>query len=226
MTIDLTGRYDTPEYLRGGRAAWTLDRSTAPVRAVVLHHSGGWYGAALTPTTSEALEVVQLDALAVEHRARFGAGPGYHYAAFPSGRLYAVGKWGTHRAHTAGRNPATRERWNVDAVGVCAFGDYSAAAPSDALVGALREAVEEARRLAGAPLPVHPHGDTPTVDAVGVPFAQATACPGDRLLARLREIEASAPPGAGSPAALRAELEAARARIDAALALVASGALV
>ena len=144
-TIDLTERYDRERYLAGGRRAWTLDRSAKPVRAIVVHHSAGFYGPRLGLAATGDEELVQLDALAADHHARFGVGPGYHYVAFPSGRLYAVGKAGTHRAHTKGRNPASGERWNVEAIGVCAMGDYEAGEPSAPLLAALTEAVGEIR---------------------------------------------------------------------------------
>ena len=175
--------------MRGGPGAWTLSRAEFPVRAVILHHTGGWYGARLAPDAEAAQEVAQLDALARDHRQRFGIGPGYHYVAFPSGRLYAVGKWGTHRAHTKGRNPETGNPWNRDAIGVVAMGDYERTRPALPLLDALRGAVAEVRRLArGERLPVHAHGLTPTVDGAGGPFPQATACPGRHLLPLVLEL--------------------------------------
>ena len=140
MAIDLTERYFATEFMRGGVARWKLDRNAWPVRAIVLHHAAGWYGSPLGPDASRREEEERIHSLARDHRARFGIGPGYHYAAFPSGRLYAVGKAGTHRAHTKGRNPETGERWNVDAIGVCALGDYERAGRDQPSPG-LREAI-------------------------------------------------------------------------------------
>ena len=124
MAIDLTDRYFATEFMRGGVARWKLDRDAWPCRAIVLHHAAGWYGPPLGADASRRDEEQRIDSLARDHHARFGIGPGYHYVAFPSGRLYAVGKAGTQRAHTKGRNPETGERWNIEAIGVCALGDY------------------------------------------------------------------------------------------------------
>ncbi|PKN83170.1 MAG: hypothetical protein CVU47_00060 [Chloroflexi bacterium HGW-Chloroflexi-9] len=180
-TTDLTNRYHLDAYMEGGPARWVLDRGRQPVRAVILHHTGGWYGPPLDASATVAEEIAQTDALARDHRARFGIGPGYHYLGFPSGRLYAVGKWGTQRAHTTGRDPATGERWNVQAVGVCAFGNFEAERPVAGTVSAVRAALDEVNRIAGRVLPMIPHGETPSADASGRGFAQATACPGTHL---------------------------------------------
>lgn len=214
-TIDLTDRYHSAAYMEGGPARWLVDRARTPVRAVVLHHTAGWYGPALGADATPEAERAQIDALARDHRARFGIGPGYHYLAFPSGRLYAVGKWGTHRAHTAGRDPATGERWNAVALGVCAFGDFEAGVPSAGNHRALRTALDEANRIAGAPLPVIAHGSVPTVDAAGRPTPQATACPGRHLRAWLSGHDANTE-------ALRAEIRTARDALDRAEALLAA----
>ena len=108
MAIDLTDRYFATEFMRGGVARWKLDRTAWPCRAIVLHHAAGWYGPPLGPDASRRDEEQRIHSLARDHHARFGIGPGYHYVAFPSGRLYAVGKAGTQRAHTKGRNPGER----------------------------------------------------------------------------------------------------------------------
>lgn len=189
--IDRTDRYFDGRYMAGDPAAWTLERAAFPVRALMLHHSAGFYGSPLDGAASTADEEAQLDALAADHRARFGIGPGYHYVAFPSGRLYAVGKWGTHRAHTKGRNPESGNYWNRDAIGVCAMGDYDVETPPRLLLDALREAAAEVRRIAGGRVPVLGHGLAPTVDGAGGAFAQETACPGRNLLGPLRALNAS-----------------------------------
>ncbi|MDP2328821.1 MAG: N-acetylmuramoyl-L-alanine amidase [Dehalococcoidia bacterium] len=206
-TTDLTNRYHLDSYMEGGPARWTLDRGRLPVRAVILHHTGGWYGRPLDASATVAEEIAQVDALARDHQARFGIGPGYHYLAFPSGRLYAVGKWGTQRAHTMGRDPATGERWNVQAVGVCAFGNFEAELPVAGTVAAVRAALGEVDRIAGRVLPVIPHGETPSADASGRGFAQATACPGALLRATLVR---------GDESAVHADLDAVRRGVRAA----------
>ena len=216
-TIDLTERYDRERYLAGGRRAWTLDRSAKPVRAIVVHHSAAFYGPRLGLAATGDEELVQLDALAADHHARFGVGPGYHYVAFPSGRLYAVGKAGTHRAHTKGRNPASGERWNVEAIGVCAMGDYEAGEPSAPLLATLTEAVGEIRGYGfaeSALIPVHAHGLAPTVDASGRPFSQATACPGRHFAPLASSLNAGTPASLDRDA-VRVELAPIRRAADA-----------
>ena len=146
----------------------------SPCAPLVLHHAGGWYGIPLGAGASVEDERAQLDALARDHAARFGIGPGYHYAAFPSGRAYAVGKWGTHRAHVRGRDAASRARWNRLAIGVVALGDYDQARPSPALLTALGTALREASRLAGRPVALLPHGGVPAVDGAGALLPPST----------------------------------------------------
>ena len=193
MTIDLTDRYNQERYMRNGTGTWWLNRETQPVTAVVMHHSAGYYGAF---TGTAAGEVTQLDRMAADHRERFGIGPGYHYAAFPSGRLYAIGKYGTQRAHTKGRDPAVLRRWNEQAIGVVAMGDYELSPPTGAMVAALLAATHEVTllsRAAGQPVPeVYFHGLVPTVTMRGQSYSQSTACPGQWL----RQAYHLAPPEA------------------------------
>jgi hypothetical protein len=44
MTIDLTDRYNIGRYMRSSPGAWTVDREDEPVRALMVHHTAGWYG--------------------------------------------------------------------------------------------------------------------------------------------------------------------------------------
>ena len=222
MAIDLTDRYFATEFMRGGMARWRLDRDTWPVRAIVLHHAAGWYGPPLDADASRREEEERIRSLARDHHARFGIGPGYHYVAFPSGRLYAVGKAGTHRAHTKGRNPETGRYWNVEAIGVCAFGDYERSGRDDPTPG-LREAIEEAVetirgfRFTLPNLPVFGHGATPTVKASGESAPQATSCPGRRLTPLLATLNAPAPTDVSAElAAIRAAAEAIERKLRAA----------
>jgi len=217
-TTDLTDRYYLDAYMEGGPPRWAVNRVRQPVRGVILHHTAGWYGRPLDASATVAEEIAQADALARDHRARFGIGPGYHYLVFPSGRAYAVGKWGTQRAHTTGRDPATGERWNVQAIGVCAFGNFEAERPAAGTVAGVRAAFAEVNRIAGRALPVIAHGETPSTDASGRGFAQATACPGAHLKAALVRNEEGAPDA--DLEAVRREIEAAQGRLAAAVALL------
>jgi hypothetical protein len=215
---DITDRYEAPEYYEGDSSRWTLERADRPIRAIVVHHTAGWYGRALGGTATSQREIEQIDALAKDHRTRFGIGPGYHYLVFPSGRVYAAGRWDTHRAHTTGRNPETGEYWNVDAIGICAFGNYEESTPSDALVTALTNTVEQVRTLAGAHVRMYGHGATPTVNALGAPQPQATACPGRHLLAQFARVDL--PPAVSLVEGAVHHLQDAQQRLQAALVLL------
>lgn len=181
--IDLTDRW--PDF--GG--ARFVNRAHSPLNAIVLHHSAGWYGPRLSSAALADEEREQLDRLAADHRQRFAVGPGYHYAVFPSGRYYAVGKAGTSRAHTKGRQAETGDYWNERAIGIVVFGDYETAgadSPGADLVIAINAAVAEVKSfplgLREPRLRVYGHGLAPTVDGAGVSYPQATSCPGRRLL--------------------------------------------
>lgn len=178
MTTDLTDRYHSSQYMRGGPAAWAIDRNVEPVKALMIHHTAGFYGPTLGVGATQEQEIAQLDALARDHMARFGIGPGYYYAGFPSGRLYAIGKYGTHRAHTKGRNIQTGNLWNRESLAIVAFGDYEANPMSGPLKAALGAGITEVKGFAG-PVPVYPHGETP-----GNPTS--TSCPGRHIKAWLK----------------------------------------
>ena len=221
MAIDLTDRFFAAAYMRGGTERWTLDRARTPYRAIALHHAAGWYGAPLDADAAREREEEQIERLARDHAQRFGIGPGYNYLAFPSGRLYAVGKVSTHRAHTKGRNPDTGTRWNVEGIAICALGDYERAgrdAPTAGLRAAIAEAAAEIRAfpftLDGAP--VYGHGAIPTANAAGAPLPQATSCPGRRLLPLAAELNgAQEAASSAPPPGFAAELAAIRAAADA-----------
>lgn len=187
MIVDLTDRFHVGKYQRED-INWSLNRNVDPVEAIIIHHTAGWYGGLRAIETTPALEMAQLDALAADHRNRFGIGPGYHYAVFPSGRVYAIGKSGTHRAHTKGRNPMNKARWNRRAIGIVAFGDYEKNKPTAAMVRGIREAVADIKRWSRARdtgLPVYWHRDVPTVTHDGTVYTQATACCGQYLIEAL-----------------------------------------
>ncbi len=209
MTIDLTDRYNKPEYMLP-RTDWTVDRVLEPVRALVIHHIAGWYGPVLGFEATEAEEIVQLDLLAADHHARFGIGPGYYYAAFPSARLYAIGKYGTHRAHVLGHNPETANWWNREAMAIVAFGDYQANSVPGGLWAAIVEGIQEIRGYTDADLMLYGHREVPSDDP------GTTSCPGDNLMACLGEFRH---PPVSSPTALD-ELYVARDKIDNAIELL------
>lgn len=178
MTIDLTSRYNIGRYMQGGPSAWALDRAAEPVRALMIHHTAGFYGQTLGIGATQAEEIEQLDALAADHAARFKIGPGYYYAAFPSGRLYAIGKYGTHRAHVKGRNPQTNNWWNRESLAIVAFGGYETNQMSGPLKAAIGAGITEIMGYVDD-VPIYPHGETP-----GNPTQ--TSCPGKYVKAFLR----------------------------------------
>ena len=226
MTIDLSNAYFTPEFMSGGTSPWTLDRNATPYRAIALHHAAGWYGQALGVNARQDTEERRIEAMAHDQRQRLGIGPAYNYVVFSSRRVYAVGKVGTHRAHTKGRNPATGERWNVEAIAICAMGDYETAGRDELSPGlalAIEDAVNEIRgfpfTVAGAP--VHGHGVIPTVNSAGDVFPQNTACPGRRLTPLIAELNGAGPtpppvppPPQPPPPDVSAELATIRAALD------------
>lgn len=176
--------FDTAEFMRGGKSPWALP-GNLEVRAIVLHHTAGWYGAALTAKATESQEFAQLVALARDHVTRFGIGPGYNVAVFPSGRVWAVGRHGTRRAHTKGRDPVTRRRWNEVGRGIVAFGNFSVEPFTRRQGAGLIAAVQDSLTWSGVTddVAIHEHGLIPTVDAAGVKYSQATECPGANLAA-------------------------------------------
>jgi hypothetical protein len=197
-TIDMTDRFYADRYAQGGIGEWTLDRQANPCHAIALHHAAGWYGQPLGPDANEDQERAQIESMAQDHAARdtIGIGPAYNYVAFPSGRLYAVGKVGTQRAHTKGRNPETGKRWNVEALAVCAMGNLEDEQPTAALKQAIGAAVDEIRgfSFSDGAMPVHGHGLIPTVTSSGVAYPQGTVCPGRYLLPFVAELNAGIDP--------------------------------
>lgn len=180
--IDATSRYHVSEYMAGGPAAWQFEEPPHVV-AIILHHWAGWFGPRLGEDADPAEELEQLDRLALYHRETWGIGPGYNVVVFPSGRVWAVGKHGTHRAHTKGRHPQSRQRWNVAGRGIVVAGNYETEGVTEAIGRGIRRAVAEVRSWPGVVegAPVHEHGLTPTVNSAGVRFSQGTACPGRHI---------------------------------------------
>jgi hypothetical protein len=175
MIIDFTNRYHTARYQRAN-TDWAVDRTDEPVQALVIHHTAGFYGPTLDEAATQAEETSQLDALAQDHANRFGIGPGYYYAAFPSGRLYAIGKYGTHRAHTRYKNPQTANWWNRESLAIVAFGDYQAHPVPSKLWAAIEEGIADVRSYTRDDLPIYGHREVPGNES-------SSQCPGDNLIA-------------------------------------------
>lgn len=188
--IDATGIFNTATYMAGGPNAWALS-GPSDVLALLLHHWAGWFGARLTERSTPSEELEQIKAAARYHRGRWGIGPGYNMIGAPSGRLWAVGKHGTHRAHTKGRIPGTRGRdglpipYNVGGRALAMMGNYEIEPVTDLIADAIRRGLAELRSWPGvrAGAPLHEHGLAPTVNRSGVRFSQATLCPGRNIMA-------------------------------------------
>lgn len=209
--IDLTSKYDMPEYQSGGRP--TLDRGTDAHRviAIVDHHAAGWYGRPLGPGSTRAQEEAMILAMARDQNLnpKLGMGPAYNYVTFPySNRVYAVGKVGVRHPHCAG--PIAPEAgidgsfWNVNAIAICAMGNYDTEPMTEQLALNFEAAHEEIR---GWPFsdddsPVFPHGTAPG-------HTTQTACPGRDIRLWVEGLwtpEPEPPPPPVQPPILEAEI--------------------
>lgn len=217
MAIDLTDRYHTPEFQAefshsGRRIDWTIDRDEEPVRALMIHHTTGFYlGVELDEHSTQEEEVAELDEMARDHRERFGIGPGYYYAGFPSRRLYAIGKYGTHRAHVKGVNPETQNLWNRESLAIVAFGNFQTSPVSPGIRGAIQLGIHEVRQIVGDDVALYGHREVP-----GNPTQ--TSCPGDRLMPFVEAWRALGPPPTPTEQAIQ-EVKEARAHLGKALEL-------
>lgn len=182
--INAIPHFDTREYMDPA-TNWSMPSARLEVRAVILHHWAGWYGPRLTASATASQEFEQLVACARDHRARFGIGPGYNLIVFPSGRVWAVGRHGTHRAHTKGRDAKSMRPWNEVGRSVCVAGNLSEEPVGMPLARGIRTAVAEVMSWPGVipDIVVHEHGLIPTVDSAGTRYSQATECPGRNLSA-------------------------------------------
>ena len=202
--IDLTDRYFTDEWMQGGRSAWLIDRSEVPFANYIVHHAG--YDTRLTESSSRANEEIVIDAIARNHRARLGIGPGYYELIAPSGRRYAVGKAGTRRRHTSNHNPATGRAWNWNSYGACFLQNAEDVIPGPDALEAFEASIADVRsweHLTRPNLRVMGHRDS----------GFATACPGEHLMPHVRAWDR--PKGNADKA--RAHLVAAQREIDLAL---------
>lgn len=185
--IDATARYNVAAYMQGGPGAWQIATPLPPIEAIEMHHWAGWFGPALDASAQPAAELEQLDACALYHVQKFGIGPGYWLIGFPSGRVWAVGKNGTHRASALGRDPYTSPPayWNTVGRAFAMAGNYDLEPVTQGVAQACRTAVAEIRSWPGvvADAPIYGHGLLPTCNAAGQRFSQATSCPGRNLLA-------------------------------------------
>jgi hypothetical protein len=146
------------------------------VIGIAVHHSvsGLQFFTAAEMTPEDELNHIRM--IDTYHASQGWGGFGYHLAAFPSGRLYLCGDLDGARAHVASRNNVLK--------GIVFIGDFTARDPGPAQLQAGAEAVALVRVAAGAPLPIAGHRTW------ALP-AYPTSCPGDRLAARLNELEST-----------------------------------
>lgn len=177
---DLTGRYYNSRHMHPEPSAWHVSRDDFPVVSAAIHHTAGFYGPHLATTADRDQEIAQIDSMALDHVNRYGIGPAYHYVVMPSGNPYAIGKWGTHRAHTAGRNPDTNNYWNREVIGVVLFGDFSKYPPTRPQRYGTLEVVEEIQRIAELDhLTLRGHREHDSIPTQRFPHGQqTTSCPG------------------------------------------------
>ena len=200
--IDLTERYNVEQYMTGGPAAWQIQSPMPSVVARIVHHWAGEFISGDEHTHEDAL--AEIDACARFHRAGWGIGPGYNVIVAETG-VYAVGKHGTHRAHTKGRNPNSGAPWNVVGRSVALIGNFETETLTPTLKLNLPKALAELQSWPNtiANAPIYPHGEIPTVNSAGVALSQGTLCPGRNVKAWLagggpsQPAPVPTPPGTG-----------------------------
>lgn len=139
-------------------------KMTLPVANVFIHHAAG-----PTPMSLDA-EVSLLRQYDAQHRAKGWDGLGYSFVVGPSGRVYE-GRGEYVGAHTEGHNSK--------GFGICLLGNFQESAPTPAAMASLIELIFHLERVHAVRFPatIRGHRD------VG-----ATACPGNKLYAKLPEV--------------------------------------
>jgi len=189
--LDMTDRYFSSTYMKPRPQDWKIDRSgVGHIEFIVVHHSAGWYGNALTDSSSEGAQIEMIDALAADHADRFGIGPGYHYI-IASTQAFAVGKWGTHRAHTAGTHEISQVKYNHNSIGICVLGNADREPITLKQRQLLRHTVDEIIRISGELyLPVIGHNEANVIKSERFPNGrQTTTCPGKYLLPLIWDMD-------------------------------------
>lgn len=143
---------DAPQTQPNGR------RPLSTIVGIALHHTV----TTSSPNASEQSERAHLARIDADHVRREWGGFGYHYAVFPSGRVYCTG-WG-QRAHVSRRNH--------ELIGVAWVADLSARAPNEWEIAFAAEAVRDAWERIGRRVPVNGH------NAWAILPEGATSCPG------------------------------------------------
>lgn len=177
--IDATDFFNTERFMLGSH---TLSRSEHPVEALSLHH---WVGWRLPATATVQEEFDRLIQVADFHYDKYNIGPAYWTCGYASGRVWAVGKFGSHRASVAGRSPASRALWNYRLVAHAQAGNFEVDAVTEGDARALIIAFTEMYSwpTVTPETPIYEHGLTPTVNSRGVVYSQSTACPGRNIAA-------------------------------------------
>ena len=154
----------------GARHAAGVGPAPAPADRVWLHHTAGRSGAATSTLEQDCQLLRDVEQIGQD---RFGSGISYTFVITRSGRIFEGTGPDRVGTHTRGQNTASRA--------ICLTGNYQTTEPNDkqidALVWLVRHGAERGwwkdAQLAGG------HRDAP---------GAATACPGDRLVSRIAEV--------------------------------------
>ena len=185
MTIDITDRFYTDEWMPQGRDYHTIDREAEPFEWIHIHHTAVPNAPGVNAT--RAYEEERIMRVAEYHRGRHGrdgsgdvwTGPGYHMMVAQSGRRYAVGKAGTFRRHLG------TGRVNRLGFAICMLGNFENTEPSPQMIESIKDGIAEVKsweRLTSPDVRVVAHRD-----ATSSGFS--TACPGRNLYAYMDEFK-------------------------------------
>lgn len=146
-------------------------RDAAQVQHITIHHDAvPFIGRTI------AAELARIRATHHWHTQVHGwPGIGYHFYAFPSGRVYYVGDWATVRFHAAGPDdpatPAVVSVHNERGIAIVLAGNFDARRPARKMLAAVGHAVANVQFMFGGFLPVIGHRDHE-------PDRYPTRCPG------------------------------------------------
>jgi hypothetical protein len=158
----------------GARFAAGFGEAPVPAARVWLHHSETASAGARAPLDADIATVQALEWIGQE---RFGGGISYSWAVTEAGRVFEGAGARRRGSHTKGDNTHGR--------GIVLLGGYMTREPTLAQLQAVPELLAHGARAGWWELPELAGGHR---DAPGA----ATACPGDRAYARIREINTRA----------------------------------
>ena len=138
-----------------------LPMDLARVNAIAIHHTATLY---LPPNATEEDELNQIAVIHIYHKSKGFGGFGYHFIAFPSGRVYLVTpltQWGTHV-----------EDENDHLYGIAVAGTFTDTVPGLLQREGVAEAITAIYATLGRRVPIRPHR------AWNPPWG-GTICPGN-----------------------------------------------